>query len=470
MTLHNTHPVKLACALAILLCAGCSEAEPSDSKNLDASAQLDGSADAARSIRAHIETRVISSAPERSMLKMRGGAASASELESLRYHVRSIRICESLETQGSGFTNAKGCLDLFRGDESTLQYQPGDDYRPLAAAARAREAGFIDLMSESSRARLSQEVPLTSEHVRSYHYGIITWALPIKVRASAQLSGGPRLYTQDGEARYETVGADGFRSYFTEAATPLDRAPAEDAIVLLPNGGNWFKFQSPLVISAEDIASGTEFLLDLVFNPEGIIKAFEGEGLRVNLRAPPGAAVARGFTVPMLDLAPVPHRASERVVRESYQGELALGSDAFDVRIELYLVDGDASETVYGVDVKSLVTSRTKAIPPEIMKVAFVERAADGSLTLSSFNRSPIITGLKRGASVGPSAQVVCGTHADRAAAEGGAAIIVESCPARAIDVKLVQVARTVIEGSVPVGIRDGGTDASISSLDASSN
>jgi hypothetical protein len=467
MTLHKSHP-RVAIALLMLLCSACSDAEPSDVRDLDSGALLDGGADAGRHLRAHIETRVISAALERSMPKLRGGAASGGELESLRYHVRSIRICESLDTQGSGFSNARGCLDLYRGDESRLQYQPGDDYRPLAAAARASDTGFIDLMNAGSRAQLSQEVALTNEHVRSYHYGIVTWALPIKVRASAQLSGGPRLYTHDGEASYETVGADAFRSYFTDVTTPLDRAPAEDVIVLLPNGGNWFKFQSPLIIDDEDISSGAEFLLDLVFNPDGIIKVFEGEGLRVNVRGPSAAGGSQGFTVPMLDLAPVPHRASERVVRESYQGELVLGDNAFDVRLELYLIDGDVTETVYGVDLKSIVTSRTKAIPPEMMKIAYVERNDDGSLTLMSFSRAPIVTELRRGASTSASAQLVCGTHADRTAAQGGAAIVVDSCPARAMEVEFTQVARTLVEGSVPVGVRDAGAETSATVADAS--
>jgi len=62
-------------------------------------------------------------------------------------------------------------------------------------------------------------------------------------------------------------------------------APAEKAVVILGNGGNWFKFQNPLDISQEDIDEKRQWVLDLVFNPEGIVKGFSGDGsTRGNIR------------------------------------------------------------------------------------------------------------------------------------------------------------------------------------------
>lgn len=116
----------------------------------------------------------------------------------------------------------------------------------------------------------------------------------------------------------EVVGADRFRAYYTLPSTPLSQGPAEEAVVLLGNGGNWFKFQAPLTITEDDIAERRAWVLDLVFNPDGIMKATNSIA-QIAERDAQGTFV-RGIAVPMLDLAPVPHRSTETIVRESYVG------------------------------------------------------------------------------------------------------------------------------------------------------
>jgi hypothetical protein len=69
-----------------------------------------------------------------------------------------------------------------------------------------------------------------------------------------------------------------------------------------------------------------------------------------------------------------------------------------------------------------------------------------------------VITGLARGASTRVSLK--CGEHTDRAAAEGGAAIVVERCPSAELDVPLTLVSRNVVEGSVPTAVGAGPVDA----------
>lgn len=391
--------------------------------------------------------------------KFRAGAATAGGLASLKYNISSISICESLEVQGSAFNNPNGCLELYRHDEPALHYGLADDWTPLGNLARASDSGFVDLLSESSRAQLASATALTHDHVRSYNFGIITWALPIKVTATLSMNDGSSLYTHDGESTFETIGVDNFRSYFTRAATPLDRAPAEEAVVLLGNGGNWFKFQSPFVISAEDIDQRRAFVLDLVFNPDGIVKGFSDSTAQGSLSQRDAAGNhLRDITVPMLDLAPVPHRASEQVMRESYQGRVSLDGNSFDLRIELYYVDGDAAGTVFGADVKSLVNADTRSVPPELAKVSFLDRADDGSLSFSAHKHIPTLTGLQRvsGDSGSTHVGLSCATHGDRAAAEGGAAIVVEHCPAPVIDVTLQLSGRTSVAGGVSSGVGEG--------------
>jgi hypothetical protein len=255
---------------------------------------------------------------------------------------------------------------------------------------------------------------------------------------------------------FQTVGADNYRDYFTTPSTSLAAPPAETAVVLLGNGGNWFKFQNPLSISADDIEQNRQWVLDLVFNPEGIVKGFSSDGYGYgNLREQGDSGVARGITVPMLDLAPVPHRASEHVVRESYRGRVNLGQQAFDARIELYSVEGDPNGTVYGVDAKSLVTEESTSLPPELSKISFVAPAEDGSLAFQSYNGTDIISGFRRvteplGTTL---AQLRCATHADREGAEGGAAIVVDVCPAENVEVTFTLVGKSRLDGEIPLDV-----------------
>ena len=113
--------------------------------------------------------------------------------------------------------------------------------------------------------------------MRSYNYGIITWSLPIKVKATLPLGDGTFLYTHDGETLSETIGNDNFVRYYTKASSSLGVGPAEEAVVLLGNGGNWFKFQNPLTVTSADVEERRQWVLDLVFNPEGIVKGFAGD-------------------------------------------------------------------------------------------------------------------------------------------------------------------------------------------------
>jgi hypothetical protein len=403
------------------------------------------------------------------LLAFSGGGAVRPGLESLEYFILSVQICESMDASGSGFNNAQGCLELYSGDRGALPYELDGDWTPLANAARALDTGFVNLLDPSSRRALNGTTELGAEHVRSYHYGIITWSLPIKVKASLALGDGSLLYTHDGETTFETVGADNFRAYFTAPATPLNVGPADKAIVILGNGGNWFKFQNPLTISQADIDQRRQWVLDLVFNPEGIVKGFSGQASsNGNLREPMAAGGTRSITVPMLDLAPIPHRESEQVVRESYLAHMRVGSHAFDTRLELYSVDGDPNGTVYGVDAKTLVTPSSTQIPPELSKISYVVPQADGSLSFQSFKQSSIITGFRRVAEeLGTTtASIICATHANRAGAEGGAAIVVDSCPAPSIEVTFTLVSRSLLDGEAPsiVVPSDAGSDAAVAS------
>lgn len=438
-----------------------------------------GASNAAAGIQMRLTAPAASSSGLNQLLAFAGGGAVRPGLESLSYYIYSVQICESLEASGSGFNNPTGCLELYSGDRSVLAYELDGEWTALADAARARSEGFVDLLDPASRAGLGGTTTLRSEHVRSYHYGIITWSLPIKVKATVALGDGSLLYTHDGPTRVQTIGADNFQDYFTEPSTALDVAPAEPAVVILGNGGNWFKFQNPLVIRQEDVDERRQWVLDLVFNPEGIVKGFAGDGAaRGNVRELSGGSAVRGITVPMLDLAPVPHRASESVVRESYLGNVTLGASSFAARVELYSVAGDPNSTVYGVDVKSLITPSTTSSPPDMAKISALRSEGDGSLSFLSYRGTPVISGFRRVADeLGTTtARIACATHQDREGAEGGAAIVVDSCPAAEIDVTFTLVGRRDLDGDIPLtlepvdaGVSDAGvTDAGAGDAGAS--
>ncbi len=333
------------------------------------------------------------------------GQTTATSLESLKYYVSAVTICESLEVMGTGFSNPTGCLELYRRDLGRLSYLPTEaDFTRLADAAREGDDGFVDLMNPASRAVLSGGTPLGPEAIRKYHYGIITWALPVKVKASVPLFDGRTLFTHDGATERRVMSGATWAWYPTVSPAPFTEGVAEEAVVLLGNGGNWFKFQNPLWVSAEDVASGRGYVLDLVFNPEGLVKGFAGGTRPPELED--GAEPRNSFRVPMLDLAPVPHRAAERVVKETYVAPVGEGAGAFEVRLEIYAIAGDPNHTVYGVDAKTLaVASSASDNFSDFNKIAFVEQgAAPGALDLQIWDRRPVVSGFARGAAVGDAA------------------------------------------------------------------
>jgi hypothetical protein len=412
---------------------------------------------------------VASSSGAQHLLAFSGGGAVRPGLESLEYYSYSVLICESLTPSGSGFSNASGCLELYSGDRSVLSYDLDGDWTALADAARARETGFVNLLDPGSRAALSGTTPLQAEHVRSYNYGIITWSLPIKVKATVALGDGSFLYTHDGPTRVQTIGVDNHRDYYTAPNSELDVGPAEKAVVILGNGGNWFRFQNPLTIRQADIDEKRQWVLDLVFNPEGIVKGFSGDGTtRSNIREQSEAGPSlRGINVPMLDLAPVPHRASEQVLRESYLAHLNVSGNVFDARIELYSVEGDPNQSVYGVDVKSLVARDGTSVPPELAKISSISTETDGSISFRSFTGAAVISGFHRVANeLGTThASLVCATHDNRAGAEGGAAMVLDACPSESIDAIFTLVGRRNLDGDIPLSLES--SDAGPAATDA---
>jgi hypothetical protein len=189
-------------------------------------------------------------------------------LESLQYFIQDISICQTATINGSGYNNKDGCITLYEGDR-TPNY---DTFNAPEADADTNANHWIDLMDATSRAKLNKAISLNSAHAREYNYGFVNWYRPIKVKAKVPIGDGTVTLSTKTADSYRLDSGTGINSQFTSLVTDMTSAGTELVTMVHSNGGSWFKFQKPFVITAADIESKASFNLDLVFNPEGIIK------------------------------------------------------------------------------------------------------------------------------------------------------------------------------------------------------
>jgi hypothetical protein len=386
-------------------------------------------------VRVHPSNAARSSVGGSKTLSLVGGQTTAGSLESLKYFITRIAVCESMETQRTGFQKQDGCLDLYQADIGEYAYSPSDaDFTHHAERARKSDDGFVDLMDASSREHLAVNAKLGSADVRKYSWGLVTWALPIKVKASVPMSDGSTFFTHDGVTE-RRVDHNGVVSYPTVASASFVEGPAEEAVVLLGNGGTWFRFQNPLAITQADIDENKSYVLDLVFNPDGLVKGHgsSSDGVLVGPAEEGHGGPAIG--VPLLDLTPVPHRADDVVVKESYVAVVG----GFRVRLELYSLKSDARRTIYGVDAKSLFAPDTSSAFSDFSKISFVEAAGDGTIAFKIWDHSDAVSGFKRRTAVGESTPATVHCIAPGDDAHGGAfAVMFEGCAGGSVDVDFV--------------------------------
>ncbi|MBC8071566.1 MAG: hypothetical protein IAG13_24785 [Deltaproteobacteria bacterium] len=320
------------------------------------------------------------------------GQASATELESLRYYISSIMLCESLDTVGTSWGNPSGCLTLYQATEM-------QDYASFGAdEARAHPELYVDLLDPSTLAGLNQPIAIGPEAVRQYNYGVINWYRPVMVRASVTLDTGGgdpiTVFTSDGTVVEDPM----FPGAFTNEIVDLTAGPASDGVAMLSNGGNWFKFQHPFEITQDDLDAGTDYTLDLVFDPDRIIS-----GMNCTTR---GTAfkdeAGRAIFVPLLELSPVPRASDDSTWRETYLIHVddPQLSSAFDLRLELYSRTDDPERTIYGADLKGLIAAGTTN-EPLAQKVSFVVDDAEGLVELQDYAGAAMVSGLARLDTVG---------------------------------------------------------------------
>lgn len=311
------------------------------------------------------------------------GETPVADLTSMKYYIQAIQLCESVEVQGSGYSQATGCMVVYQGDTTP-------DYDTFGyAEAKANTTGYVDLMNPEDVKRLSQSIQLSSSDARKYSYGFVNWYKPVKVTAKVPLNDGAdtNLYTKDVEPKEITSGVDNYKSMASNVSN-ITTGPAEEAIVVLNNGGAWFKFAKPFEITTQDIADKVDFKLKLTFNPDGIITGQTGAGNMIRGSAGPFVDGSQGdysMIVPMIALTPIVHKGSDKVMREKYMMHYAVGSDAFNVRVELYYLDSDATKAVYGASVAGLLSPTSTASAPLLHQVFSTEENDTDGVLLKNY-------------------------------------------------------------------------------------
>jgi hypothetical protein len=377
----NHMKIALIIFLPLLLSPGCQESD-------DANITTDQGGT--------LEMELVTSNATSAKLAQAVGQATATNLSSLKYFIQNITICQELTVNGSGYSGKSGCLVLYS-SENTPDY---DTY--LAPEASADTTNYIDLVSAEGKAKLKKSTTLTSSDVGSYYWGVIDWYRPIKVTAQVTLNDNTSLFTKTGTTVLESgtgIGATYVTQITGSATEPAEESidatePAEESIVVLPNGGNWFRFQEPFEITQADITDQTAFSLKLVFNPEGIIKGYTNSTRTgVGIHDTVTDAVIH---VPMLDLAPVAHKVGDSVKKESYLLKYT-GNDItpLNIRLELYYLASDAEKTIYAVEGKYIYTADSTGELGDFYKTSYVETTT-GVTQFQDWDRKAFVTDFTR--------------------------------------------------------------------------
>ena len=371
------------------------------------------------------------------------GSAVATGLQSLKYFVTQIQICQGLDTNGSAFSNPTHCISIYQGPSEAGLDAVEDPSHPAAALDYVRThkdiAGYVDMMDATSRATLTSTVTVPADATGDYQWGIVTWHPEIKLTATitSPSDGSSLLYTHDG-TNSTPVDLGGQAYTPTISSTSFATAPAEEAIGSSGNGGSWFRFEHPFTISASDITSGAQFSLDLAFDPDSLIQGVTAPGASnfpplVDSASAPGGGDGSGasagwnsIAIPALALTPVAHKASSHVVRETYVAHVTTPSSGQDLRLELYALDDDASKTIYSVNNAYIPNAATTGYIAGSPQIAFVADGAgdvdagtpgpaggatSGTITFEDTSHAPVIQNFTRGVNINDttSALVPCG-------------------------------------------------------------
>lgn len=398
------HPLRSLTALAITAAlAGCIG---SDS----------GSGPSARKSKAVIRLVPVLEPTSGAALARRVAGGTGGGLESFQVAVEMVYLAQDISISGSGWSDPRGVLSLFQQDP--LMTETHNVVTAANALDPANDGYFIDFMTAAGRSRLSSSGGFVSEQLGEYNFVIVNWAMPFRVRGSVGLGGGETVYTKSGTYNAATQS--------TLAAGDMFTGPAQTTVAVKPNGGTWFRFLRPLVLTDSDLTT-TRLVHDttrrdslgnvidtlvpagqlnvmLVFNPDDFLTGWDtayaaGSGAGPMPRGPTsteltGAGGLGNIHVPFLDATVVPFRTGEEVWRESY---VFTGEDPSDpgfdfrTRFEIYTV----GDNVMAASVRGLVGPDGE-FPLESMSVFFAQSGAAGTLDFQDHAHGNIVGDFRR--------------------------------------------------------------------------
>jgi hypothetical protein len=341
---------------------------------------------------------------------LRVGSPTATNIQSLKYYISSIQLCQDLQASGSGYQNPTGCILLYDGGNA-------DDYQSYTvsqAQADTNPAHFIDLMTADGQATLRKPVTLQIPVAKDdgpdagiqsqagvYRFGLINFYRPIKVTAEFPIIGQPGQYFRTKAVTTIIPGMtpDGrFNTNRVEIGDTLSGA-TEETTYMLNNGGALFTFQKPFSITQADVDAQADIKVDLVFNPENFGQAYESQSCTNDNNSaicdPLNNVV---IDMPYVRMNPVPRKSGEKTRKETYLMDYDVQSK---LRIELYYNDADGEASVQGVDAAVVYSADATMPNNNVIASNYVSQTGsvnsnDAQVTMMDYQHTPNLEGLLR--------------------------------------------------------------------------
>lgn len=303
------------------------------------------------------------------------GAASigSSGLSSFELYIRDIQFCESVDVNGSAYSNPINCFTVYENAD--------DDYDTfdVSDATNAIPGKYFDLLSATDRVSLSTETQVVAG---TYNFGIIRWYRPIKFVASIPLANDNFLYTKE----CPELGACEISN--------MSESPAERSVVDFGSGGTWIKFLQPLEISgSEDLTVDLAFDLNRrIFGGRDVLNGQVREVQFCNSVQPTSDYC--GIYVPVFRLSPTAHSSESSTMVETY--EMGGASTQWKLRIDIYYAGDDDEKSVTAADIYTVPTGLTDTNIATAVYVYQIETQTDGTLRFEDKVGNPQLTDFER--------------------------------------------------------------------------
>ncbi len=255
-------------------------------------------------------------------------------LISYKVYFRSIQVCESIVTSGSGYSNPSGCATVY---ENSSDAYTGIELPTAAHAATFLAAGtgkYFDLLSATDRAALAAAAEIDAG---DYNWGLMETHPWVKITAKSGT-----LCTKSGGT---FVPVDQYSSYMQVASLDCGSGGPEEALVYMTNGNSSFKFANPL-----SVADGATVSAKIIYNLDDNIVAQTGTASNGSGALRSASSDGGSFTVPMFNATPMILAAGEALTKETYLFDIT-GTDftSDQMRIDLYYGANDTTATPVAV-------------------------------------------------------------------------------------------------------------------------